>query len=62
MMDFGEGQPGEPESGGAREWEECFADYPLHLVCVNESLEAPDFARPCETSSPSCPAAGTKSG
>jgi len=43
MMDFGEGQPGEPESGGAREWEECFADYPLHLVCVNESLDCSGF-------------------
>ncbi|MCI9336307.1 MAG: hypothetical protein HFH93_02015 [Lachnospiraceae bacterium] len=43
MMDFGESRPGQPESSGTREWEECFADYPLHLVCVNESLDCSGF-------------------
>ena len=43
MMDFGESRPGQPESGGVREWEECFADYPLHLVCVNEPLDCSGF-------------------
>ena len=34
MVDFGSEEA---------EWEQCFADYPMHLICANEPVDCADF-------------------
>ena len=40
MMDFGENMSGHVGDGA---WKECFADYPMRLVCANELVDCSGF-------------------
>lgn len=40
MMDFGENMSGHVGDGA---WKECFADYPMRLVCANELADCSGF-------------------